>query len=287
MPHNSGIALALGASLCFSLMNALAKVSTLPPGEIACARGVVGLAVVSLMLARKGGTFWGKRPRVLLLRGLLGGTSLFLNFTALSGLTLGDASFLAHSSSLMVVCLAHFFLGERMPPRFHFLFGLAALGALLVIKPGAGIAHGWYALAGLGAALSAAGASLSIRNLSKDHDSHQIMFAFMAAAAVVPLPWTWSNFRVPGLWDAWGLVALSAVSYLGQYWLTLSYQHKEAAVVAMTRFAGVAFNLALGFLVWREIPDLASALGGLLILGSCIALYRWERRESAKAGRAG
>lgn len=31
-------------------------------------------------------------------------------------------------------------------------------------------------LSGLGAALSAAGASLSIRSLSKNHDSYQIMF---------------------------------------------------------------------------------------------------------------
>lgn len=46
----------------------------------------------------------------------------------------------------------------------------------------------------------------------------------------------------------------------------LPFFYKEATVVAMTRFAGVGFNIALGILIWHEVPDSLSALGGTLIL---------------------
>lgn len=275
-----GMALALGASFAFSLMNALAKGCDLPPGEIAFFRGFVGLIVTILIMRKQGISFRGARPRVLVLRGLLGGFSLLLNFTALSGLPLADATFLSHSSSLFVVIFAHFLLQEKLPGAFYALFGLALGGVVLVVKPGGDWLHSHYALAGLCSALTAAGASLSIRNLSKDHSTYLIMLYFMGAAALVPLPFSLQNFQWPSALDWCKLIALSAVSYVGQYLLTRAYSFKEAAVVAMTRFAGVAFNVGLGFLIWSEIPDRYSALGGALILSACLALYAQELRAA-------
>lgn len=267
-------------------MNALAKSCTLPPGQIACVRGLIGLIITVCWIKHLGLSFRGARPAVLSLRGLLGGSSLLLNFTALSYLPLADATFLSHLSSLFVVLFGHWFLKEVLPARFYVFFALALLGVVLVIQPGSGWMRNSYALAGLASAFTAAGASLSIRNLSKDHHTLLIMLYFMLAAALVPLPFSWHAFRWPDLSDGLKLLALSAVSYLGQYLLTRAYAYKEAGVVAMARFSGVAFNVGLGYLIWKDLPNRWAVLGGVLILGSCLWLYRLEIRANQEKGAA-
>lgn len=275
-----GMLLALGASLAFSLMNALAKSCHLPAGEVAFSRGAVGFLVTVLWMRSAGVSFVGARPRVLWLRGLLGGVSLYLNFTALQGLQLADATFLSHSSSLFVVVFGVWFLGERLPRSFYALFAVALAGVAMIVQPqGAWNGRELYALYGLGSALTAAGASLSIRSLSKDHHTLLIMLYFMGAAALVPLAVDARSFVLPGGADVLRLLALSGVSYLGQYLLTRAYTFKEAAVVSLTRFAGVGFNVGLGLLIWHELPSRWSALGGCLILGACATLYRLEAKK--------
>jgi drug/metabolite transporter (DMT)-like permease len=270
-----GMALALGASFTFSLMNALAKAVShdMPSPEIAFFRGIFGLVVTVTMMLRAGVSFRGKRPGVLAVRGLLGGLSLLANFATLSFIPLADATLIAHTSPLFVLVLAHFVLKEKLPKAFYAVFAVAIVGSLLVIKPGMEFLHSQWSLIGLLGAMIGAGASISIRSLSKDHDTYIIMLYFMGAAALVPLPFI-ASFVWPSPKDWVMLFGLGTVSFAGQYLLTKAYSYKEAAVVALTRYAGILFNIGLGFLCFQEIPDGWSLLGGALILAACIQASR-------------
>lgn len=271
----NGIGLALAASFAFSLMNALVKgaASTLPPTEIACFRGLFGFLVTAWIMKSRGISFRGKNPRLLVTRGLLGGLSLLFTFSTLKYIPMADASLLAHLSPLFVVILGHFVLKEKLTAGFYRVFAVAMVGSLLVVKPGLDLFHSGWSLVGLIGAMIAAGASISIRRLSADHDTYLIMLYFMGAAAVVPLPFM-ETFVTPGPREWVMLLLLGAVSFVGQYLLTKAYSFKEAAVVALTRYAGILFNIALGFVFWAEVPDRWSLLGGVMILASCLWLSR-------------
>jgi len=271
----NGIGLALAASFSFSLMNALVKgaSSALPAPEIAFFRGLFGFIVTALVMKSRGISFRGKNPRLLVMRGLFGGLSLLFTFSTLAHIPMADASLLAHLSPLFVVILGHFVLQEKLSAGFYQVFAVAMLGSLLVVKPGVDLFHSGWSLVGLIGAMIAAGASISIRRLSADHDTYLIMLYFMGAAAVVPLPFM-ESFVVPGPRECVLLLLLGSVSFVGQYFLTKAYAYKEAAVVALTRYAGILFNIALGFVFWAEVPDQWSLLGGVMILASCLWLGR-------------
>lgn len=271
----AGLWLALGASLAFSVMNALAKAAaeTMPAPEVAFFRGVLGTLVTVAVMRARGISFRGPNPRLLTVRGLCGGVSLLGAFLTLAHLPMADASLLAHLSPLFVVGLAWLVLGERPPAGFGPVLALALVGGVLVIRPGMNLLHSFWAIVGLLSALVGAGASISIRRLSADHSTHLIMLYFMGAAALVPLPFC-TSFQVPGSRECGLLLALGAVSYLGQYLLTLAYSRKEAASVAVTRYAGIFFNVALGVCFFREVPDGWTFLGGALILAACARLWR-------------
>lgn len=272
---SQGIYLALAASFSFSLMNALVKGAStaLPATEIAFFRGLFGFLVTCWIMKARRISFRGKNPRLLVTRGLLGGLSLLFTFSTLAHIPMADASLLAHLSPLFVVILGHVVLKEKLSPGFYTVFGVAMIGSLMVVKPGLDLFHSGWSLVGLIGAMIAAGASISIRRLSADHDTYLIMLYFMGAAAIVPLPFM-DSFVMPGPREWVILLALGSVSFVGQYLLTKAYSFKEAAVVALTRYAGILFNIGLGFVFWSEVPDHWSLLGGGMILAACVWLNR-------------
>lgn len=44
--------------------------------------------------------------------------------------------------------------------------------------------------------------------------------------------------------------------------------------MATSRYSGIFFNIALGYIFWSEIPSESSLLGGFLILLGCVVLAR-------------
>ncbi|MCZ8521269.1 MULTISPECIES: DMT family transporter [Paenibacillus] len=83
-------------------------------------------------------------------------------------------------------------------------------------------------------------------------------------------------------WTEWiYLGSIGVVSLIGQVFLTRAFTHENAVVVEVTRYVGIVFNAAWGFLFWAEVPDAMTVAGGVLIVASCILL---SRRKPAKAG---
>jgi drug/metabolite transporter (DMT)-like permease len=56
----------------------------------------------------------------------------------------------------------------------------------------------------------------------------------------------------------------------------------EMSVTASFRYVAVVFGIALGFLVWGDIPDAATLFGSLIIVAAGLyTLYRERRRATA------
>ena len=59
----------------------------------------------------------------------------------------------------------------------------------------------------------------------------------------------------------------------GQILLTYAYKYAKASSISVYSYSIIVFSGILGFICWREIPDLKSVIGGMLIIISGFALY--------------
>ncbi|WP_041493173.1 DMT family transporter [Burkholderia lata] len=273
----SGVLLAVLASFTFSIMNALVKElsATLPPAEIGFFRGVIGAALVYLLMRRESVPFSRNGLSMLVVRGLLGAFYLVCYFYAIAHIPLADASILAHLSPVFIILLSAIFLKEHIPRQVWLLLPVILVGAVLIVKPYQYSSYSIYAGLGLLSAVFAGGAHVAIRQLSIKHHAYEIVFYFLAIAALVSVPLMWKDFVWPDTPRQYGLLlALGGVSLFGQLFLTKAFTHERASVVAITRYIGIVFNASWGWIFWHESMDVGSIAGGILIIVACINLSR-------------
>lgn len=279
----NGVILAVLSSFVFSIMNALVKAVSLaiPSIEVVFFRSVIGTILICFLMKRSNVTLSKEGKPMLILRGILGAFYLLAYFYTISKISLVDASILVHLSPFFVIILSVILLKERISSKTIILLPFVLLGVILTIKPFNYSTYSIYALVGVLSALFAAGASITIRYLSKEHHAYEIVFYFLATATLVAIPLMWNNFVVPTPLELFYLICIGTVSLLGQVFLTKAYIHENAAVVAFSRYIGIVFNAMWGFLFWTEVPDILTILGGTLIITACIVLS-WQSKTKPK-----
>ncbi|GLQ74217.1 DMT family transporter [Vibrio penaeicida] len=271
---NKGVALAIFSAFIFSVMNALIKAAslTIPSAEIVFFRSAIGTVLILGLMWQAKVRFSTTGVPLLVLRGLFGAAYLLAFVYTIAHIPLADAAILAYLSPFFVILLSSVVLGEKLPNKAAILLPTVLVGVALVVNPFNFDSFNVYALAGVASAVFAAGASITIRHLSKKHHTYEIVFYFLFTAMLVSAYLMKDEFVIPqGI--AWVyLIAIGVVSLIGQIFLTKAFTHENAAVVAVTRYIGLVFNVLWGVIFWQEIPDWMTALGGATIVVACIAL---------------
>lgn len=270
---------ALLSPLTFSVMNALVKATALsiPPAEIAFFRSIIGTVVIyglmrcqSIRLSRNG-------IPTLSLRGFLGALYMLTYFHVISRIPLMDVSLLVNLSPVFVLILSAVVLKERLPPRALYVLPVFFTGAVLTVKPFQFSSYSVDALYGVFCAMLGAGISITIKHLSKSHHTYEIIFYFMAATTLLSVPLMWQDFVVPNLTEAFYLLSIGLVSLVAQVFMTKAFTHGNVVVVNVVGYSGIVYSALWGFLFWREVPDMLTLAGGMLIIGGCIALS-WKKK---------
>lgn len=246
---NNGVILSILSSLLFSIMNALVKAVSLnvPPAEVMFFRSVIGTIIIYFMMRQSKVSFSTKEVPMLFVRGLLGALYLLAYFYTISKIPLADASILAHLSTIFVIILSALFLKETVSKRTFYILPLVFLGAILLVKPFNYSSYSIYALVGILSALFAAGAATSIRYLSRQHHSYEIVFYFVATGTIISIPLMWNSFVIPTPLESFYLACIGVVSLLGQIFLTKAFMHENIVVVEVTRYIGIVLNAMWGF----------------------------------------
>ncbi|HEY5791014.1 MAG TPA: DMT family transporter, partial [Gammaproteobacteria bacterium] len=222
------------AALCFASVSALVKGlgDGLPNTLLVFFRSLFGMLFLLPWLVRAApGSLHTRVPGLHLLRALFGLGALYGYFWTLGRIPLADAVLLTFSAPLFIPFFARLWLGEPVPPRTVGAVLLGLGGLLLILRPGTGLFQP-EALAGIGAALCAALALVTVRQLGRVHEpATRVVFYFAllgTAGSAVPLAWSWQMPR-PGDWLA--LVAIGAFATTGQYLLTRGYACAPAGQV--------------------------------------------------------
>jgi len=272
------------SGLSFALMALFVKGSNdLPLMERVLFRNLV-IIILPLSLWWKKGDFslWGQRENRLLLvaRSLFGFAGVVGYFYAISHLNLADSAMLNRLSPFFVTLFAALFLKERITSRQLVALVTAFTGALLVIKPRLDYTI-LPALGGLLSGIMAGAAYTIIRGLhNRQERSEVILFYFSLISVILSGLTLVGRFVVPSFRQTLSLLAIGIFAAGGQLFLTLAYKFAEASKVSIYSYTNIVFSSLLGFLVWSEIPDRWSLLGGVIIIGTALWLFNAQRRGS-------
>jgi len=66
---------------------------------------------------------------------------------------------------------------------------------------------------------------------------------------------------------------------IGQYSITLAYSHAPAAEVSVFNYSSIIIATILGFLLWSEVPDILSGIGGLFIVIAGIFSWWYNQKK--------
>lgn len=290
-----GILLKLASVLVFIVMQSLIKAAAVPAGEAVFFRSAFAVPVIVVWLAWQGQLrtgFHAKEPLGHLWRGLMGTMAMGMGFAGLTYLPLPEVTALSYAAPLMVVVLAAMFLGETVRLFRLACVALGLIGVLIVLSPRLSIGASATPAEALGAMIVLAGAVFTalaqvfVRKLVLIESTSSIVFYFSMTAtllslATLPFGWVWPDPRAAAL-----LVGCGLLGGVGQILLTASYREADASLVAPFDYASMVFSLAIGFLVFGEVPTLTMLSGAALVVAAGILIIWRERQLGLKRVRA-
>jgi drug/metabolite transporter (DMT)-like permease len=282
----AGMACMLTGVASFAFMDAGLKLLTAhyPSAQVAALRGLSALPVVFAWALYAGGAAQLLHIRwpLHLIRGVLS-VFMMITFTfALKELSLARAYSLFFVAPMLIAVFSIVMLGEsvRRPQWIAILIGFC--GVLIVLKPQAGAgSFGWPgSLAILGTALCYALSSTLVKIIGRTDSTQSMVFWMTCMLAIgstlIALP-AWQ----PILREHYLLIAgVALTGAVGQWGITEAFKRAPAASVAPLEYSGLAWVIVIDLLVWSVVPQWRTLAGAAVIIGSGVALLRFEARRS-------
>ncbi|HRO15396.1 MAG TPA: DMT family transporter [Paracoccus sp. (in: a-proteobacteria)] len=276
----AGILMLLASVLLFTLMDATGKHLTqrYHPGQVIWVRMAVNLAiVVVVLLPRLGTVVQSRAPLLQVGRGVTQLASIGLFFSALPFIGLAEATAIMDINPVLITLGAALFLGERIGLRRILGIGAALVGALIIIRPGAGVLHPAAVLPLIGAVTYAAGAILT-RMVRGDSTATSILWSTAVATlgASLVAPFVWQPVQTG---DLWAFLLIGLLGTAAQALLIRAFSLAEAAAVAPFGYTGLIWAGLWGWLFFGAVPDFWALTGAAIIVAA--GLYVWTREARA------
>ncbi|MBV1702199.1 MAG: DMT family transporter [Hyphomicrobiales bacterium] len=302
-----GIILKITATLIFTLMAVLIKLTggRFELGEIAFFRAFFALAVIAIWVFWQGNarqTLKTQRVPGHILRGSIGSLGMYCNFAALGLLPLPTATAISFAAPLITVALAALVLKERVHLYRWSAVAVGFVGVLIMV--GSSAFDGGRTLSGpiiglLGAFFTAS-AVIQTRRLTSTDGTSTVVFYFMLSLTcvstlmlIVAAHWPpglvgakfmeQQRFLLPDWRDGLLLAGIGICGGLGQIFMTESYQHADASIIASFDYSSMVWALVLGYGIFDEIASFYVLLGALIVVCAGVFVI-WRERKLGLSG---
>ena len=279
------VGLMLIATLCGAGMHAVGRhlASGLHPFEITFFRFFMGfLLMLPLVLRHRGLALKTRRPFLHLLRAASQWAAILLTFTALTLTPLATVAAMQFSWPLFGAILAVLVLGERIRARRIFALVLGFAGAMVILRPVSG-ALDLGALLILGSCLFFAVVAVTLKVLSRTDSSITTAFYLGLLATPIALIAALPVWQTPSLVEFAWLVLLGVIGNLANICFAQSLKEADVMVIMPIDFTKLIWATILGFVVFGELADIWTWLGGAIIFSSTLYIGYRERRTGSAA----
>jgi drug/metabolite transporter (DMT)-like permease len=273
-----GILSGLGAAAIWGGMYVVSKVvlEVIPPFALITLRLVLGILVLWLIVALRGGTGFTRRQTLQVVAvGWVGyGVSLGFQFVGTKLSTASNGALVTSSTPAFVLLFAAWLLSEPVTRRRLVALGVSSLGVLAVIDPRAARLSPdlfWGNLSLVAAAVTWALYSVLIRKVTRSLDTLPVSLVAFWGGLLVTVPagaWEISTQGVgpitPGIIAGvlfLGIISTALAMFLWNY----AFATLEAGVASLTLFAQPVVGATLGAFFLGERLTPLFLLGGLLI----------------------
>ena len=220
-----------------------------------------------------------RRPGLQVLRSALLLITTFLFYLGLSRVPIAAGSSIMFVTPLVVTALAVPLLGEQVGWRRWVSILIGFAGAMIIIRPGSGV-FGLFAFCILAGACTNALYQITTRKVSlldAPHTTllHTGLVGVVVMTALVPFFWQWPTPRELGLF-----VLMGALGAGSQFSLRRALSAAGASTVAPFSYSSLIWATMWGFVIFGDLPDAATLIGALIIVGSGLYVYHRERLKA-------
>jgi drug/metabolite transporter (DMT)-like permease len=261
----------------------------LPASEVTLVRFAFGVLAM-LPLQAHGVNLLGNNRRGLFIRGAWGGLAVYFYFLSLQTTSLIHAQLLNYSSIVFAPLFALFFLKEQITGRTAGAVAVAVAGIALITlqRGGADAALNAGDLYGLLSGVLAGAAITEIRRLRPSETAWSVFFYLSLVGVPISLAACIQHPPVmPSVAGGVVLLAMALSSLGAQVLMTFGYKYVRAAEGTLITMSQLAYNVVVGALFFREAFTVATAIGGLCILGAAVWLSVGSRNPLSEANREG
>lgn len=217
-----------------------------------------------------------------LMRGVTAIGSMFFGLSAVILIPLADVTAIQMTEVLFSTAFAAVLLRERVS-RAQWIAALVGFaGVLIMMRPFAG----GFALGSVLALCGAMCGALSIvaLRLGAHHDRVETVTfwqGLVVMAIITPLALSWWVWPTLEQWLLLGLMSLAFAA--GQWLFTAGLRLGDAASIAPLGYLRLILMTIVGWLLYAEIPTLATAIGAVLVISSAIFTIRNNARHRSDA----
>ena len=295
----TGIAFKLSSVCVFLGMSSLLKASEgVPSGQLVFFRSFFAILPIIAYLIWKGELGVGLKtshPVSHLLRGLVGTGGMMTGFFALTQLPLAEAITISYATPLLIVVFSAVFYHEQVRLYRWSAVLIGLVGVIIIIWPrltvfSGGIADMSGATLGAVSALVAAGfaatAMVLVRKLVETERSATIVLYFSLTSSVFGLATLPFGWVMPTTEQFALLIGAGIFGGIGQILLTESYRHADMSVVAPFEYASLILSVAIGYVIFHDVPTIEMLAGGAIVVGSGLFIIYREHKLGLERKRA-
>jgi drug/metabolite transporter (DMT)-like permease len=287
----------LFASFAFAAMGAAVKLasSTYSTSEIVLYRGLIGTAMLLVMVRHQGVTLRTVFARDHLWRSFIGVVSLWMWFFAIGKLPLATAVTLNYMAPIWIAaflfCAGWWHAKDHVEWPLIVAVGMSFVGVTLVLQP-AFVANQWLGgVVGLSSSVLSAMAYMQVRRLGQlGEPEFRVVFYFSAMTTCAGLAGILLEGRPAGvptftphtLHSGALLLAIGVSALFAQIAMTRAYRIGKVLVVANLQYTGIVFSSLWGMLLWGDRFTWYVWFGMAVILVSGIAATFYNTRSTPR-----
>lgn len=197
----------------------------------------------------------------------------FAFMAALRYLPLTEANVVGFASPLLLTAFTYPILGEKVGLGRWAAVVAGFIGVLIVMQPGTAMFQ-WAALLPLTMAVCAAFYHVMTPIVARVEDPAISIYFLGIIGAVsmsVVVPWFWTQPDALG----WAMMFLIGVfGTIGHLLIVRAFAYAPASILAPFFYIHLIWAAIYGWFIFGDLPNLATIIGGALIIASGIYVYR-------------
>ncbi|MDD7885721.1 DMT family transporter [Flavivirga sp. 57AJ16] len=270
MEVKSAIKFMLISTLAFACMNAIVKqLLHIDAFQIVFFRSIGSLVFTLTFLLKNKIPVLGNKKKLLVLRGIVGVTSMALFFMSTKYLPIGTAVSLRYMAPIFAAIFAVFLLHEKVK-SWQWLFFAIAFGGVLVLKGFDAELNSYGLLLACISAIFSGLVYITISKIGKRDHPVVVVNYFMVISVIVGGVLSINNWVTP-LGIEWLLLfGLGVFGYFGQIYMTKAFQAASTNQVAPLKYLEVIYTVLFGVFIFSEVYTFWSLLGIAFIIGGLV-----------------